>query len=491
MFGGCSTKTNPTAATKEARKHGPVRIDDCDFVKYCMSKHEMVLIYTSCILLLTITAHYKNNNVISMMISSTTTSYTRHRGSKGSNISSSSLTARRQSNHYHTNCYSLNDVKYRDFSAAPETNFMHVFSTSPRESNTKKCSTTSGAADSITRTNDRIFNTSCSDSLDHPTTTTMKKSFPMEVFTMLAVLEDLGLSREICSWNTHGRSFQVHNNDKFVKFILPKFFRSIKMRSFQKQLSMYGFRRVIQNGEDYGSYYHRLFLRGKPFLCRGIIRNSRREMKTSASNIDEDAVAEPNFYALPYLPPMLPGHRYDCSIEVFGDDHQIQEFVRAVQEENRSKTIRMKNLEEEERVGMIPPLKARDFFMPAMLPADSTEEPIRMASSEQKASLVKFCREVEEILGDGNDATAASTITKRQRNASPPTNLQKNNKRTRTKKNDFLSLVSQNTADVLTPIPIEQYVQRNVDDQLLLDENGSAEKDLFYSLLKEIELNFN
>ena len=74
------------------------------------------------------------------------------------------------------------------------------------------------------------------------------------------------------------------------------------MRSFQKQFSLYGFRRILQNGEDYGSYYHKRFRRGKPFLYSAIVtRKTRRKMKTSESIHDGDVVEEPFFYALPYL----------------------------------------------------------------------------------------------------------------------------------------------------------------------------------------------
>ncbi len=110
------------------------------------------------------------------------------------------------------------------------------------------------------------------------------------------------------------------------------------MRSFQKQFSLYGFRRILQNGEDYGSYYHKRFRRGKPFLYSAIVtRKTRIKMKTSESIHDGDVVEEPFFYALPYLSLLPPGHRYDSSIEIFGDDDTmiIEAFFREVQEDHK------------------------------------------------------------------------------------------------------------------------------------------------------------
>ena len=429
--------------------------------------------------------------------------------SKGSTISSSTK-SQRQNKLRGNNCCSLKNnpgnVKYREFSAALETNLTAPARDS--KNNKKKCTGGGGDITSTTTNLDRPT-TSTTSSITTSSTTTpaemnklhQAKSFPMEVYKMLAVLEDLGLSRQICSWNPHGRSFQIHNNVKFVKFILPKFFRSIQMRTFKKQLSVYGFRRVLQNSEDYGSYYHDRFLRGKPFSCSDIVstcKKRRRKMKTSAASIhdDDDVVEEPLFYALPYLPFLLPGHRYDCSIEIFGDDHNIEAFFREVQDDHKRscEVIKMKHLKEEStRVGVIPPKsKARDYyFMPPPVDASSTIEPIHhMAtpeatmSSEQKACFVKFCQELESILSEdhvGNDvsnAPLASSITtkKHQRNASPSPYLRKMNKtvtRTRTKEHHDLSVSRITAAVVVSPIPsIEQQhdVQRHdINDQFLWD----------------------
>lgn len=94
--------------------------------------------------------------------------------------------------------------------------------------------------------------------------------FPSKLHRMLATVEEAGLSGAV-SWKSHGRAFQVNHVNQFVHTILPKFFRQTKLTSFQRQLNLYGFRRII-HGTDSGAYYHELFLRGKPFLCRAMVR---------------------------------------------------------------------------------------------------------------------------------------------------------------------------------------------------------------------------
>jgi len=53
--------------------------------------------------------------------------------------------------------------------------------------------------------------------------------------------------------------------------ILPRYFKGQKQyASFRRQLNPRGFRRVYQKGAANGAYYHKMFLRGKPYLGRDI-----------------------------------------------------------------------------------------------------------------------------------------------------------------------------------------------------------------------------
>lgn len=99
----------------------------------------------------------------------------------------------------------------------------------------------------------------------------------------------------IVGWLPHGRAFLVRKPKEFTRDVMPKYFRQTKLTSFQRQLNLYGFRRITQ-GPDAGAYYHEMFLRGRPQLC---LRMIRQKVKGTGHKQPADAQTEPNFYALP------------------------------------------------------------------------------------------------------------------------------------------------------------------------------------------------
>ena len=77
--------------------------------------------------------------------------------------------------------------------------------------------------------------------------------FPQHLFHMLQKIEKEGLSH-IVGWAPHGRSFAVHKREEFVNSVLPVYFKQTKHSSFQRQLALYGFKRISE-GPDRGSKY--------------------------------------------------------------------------------------------------------------------------------------------------------------------------------------------------------------------------------------------
>lgn len=64
------------------------------------------------------------------------------------------------------------------------------------------------------------------------------------------------------------------------------------MTSFQRQLNLYGFQRII-GGKDRGGYYHEMFLRGRPDIARVIVRTPVKGQSNAQSIVGDD----PDFHS--------------------------------------------------------------------------------------------------------------------------------------------------------------------------------------------------
>lgn len=132
--------------------------------------------------------------------------------------------------------------------------------------------------------------------IPHITRGGVKMPFPVRLHNMLSGVEAQGLTH-IVSWQPHGRSFLVHKSREFTDHIMPQYFNQGKFASFQRQLNLYGFKRITR-GPDTGSYYSELFLKGRPFLAQDI---QRTKVKGNGARAASNPDAEPNFYAMPSL----------------------------------------------------------------------------------------------------------------------------------------------------------------------------------------------
>jgi len=84
--------------------------------------------------------------------------------------------------------------------------------------------------------------------------------FPRKLYELLSNEET-----DVIGWTASGNSFMILDMDIFTKDVLMKYFRHQKYSSFQRQLNLYGFRK-IQKGPEIGAYAHESFVRGEPDL---------------------------------------------------------------------------------------------------------------------------------------------------------------------------------------------------------------------------------
>ena len=114
-----------------------------------------------------------------------------------------------------------------------------------------------------------------------------QETFPSKLFKILMSSEAHGYS-SIISWLPHGRAFKIHNENRFEKEIMAKYFKNKKIDSFKRQLYLYGFQKVGKKFTDSGAYFHELLIIGRFDLCEQIIKcvkpSSAPAMMTGTQN---------------------------------------------------------------------------------------------------------------------------------------------------------------------------------------------------------------
>lgn len=117
----------------------------------------------------------------------------------------------------------------------------------------------------------------------HTDIDTSTENFPVKLYRMLEETEKEA-NESILSFVANGRAFAVHQPKRFVSDIMPRYFTTSRISSFQRQLNLYGFRRVTE-GKNKGAYFHELFIKGQKALCKNITRKKPNEDSYESNTI--------------------------------------------------------------------------------------------------------------------------------------------------------------------------------------------------------------
>ena len=127
------------------------------------------------------------------------------------------------------------------------------------------------------------------------------------------------------SFVANGRAFAIHKPDKFFKEIVPLYFRQSRLSSFKRQLNLYGFE-LINTGPSRGGYFHELFVKDRPELCRRMRRvavkvsaNSSKDTGTSGGKTADVGSVEPEKFR---------GLDLDAACAPRNDDSDTEQKVR-------------------------------------------------------------------------------------------------------------------------------------------------------------------
>jgi len=104
--------------------------------------------------------------------------------------------------------------------------------------------------------------------------------FPRKLFEILQ-----NESEEVIAWTESGKSFVIKDMDVFVTHVLMKYFRHQKYSSFQRQLNLYGFRK-ISKGAETGAYCHEHFLKDQHDKLRLVRRTPQASTRSAHSAKD-------------------------------------------------------------------------------------------------------------------------------------------------------------------------------------------------------------
>ncbi|XP_078067516.1 heat shock factor protein 1-like isoform X2 [Mustelus asterias] len=226
---------------------------------------------------------------------------------------------------------------------------------------------------------------------------------PAFLTKLWTLVEDTGTD-DLISWSRNGTCFQVSNERRFAKEILPMYFKHNNMASFVRQLNMYGFHKVVHIGvglprdlDDIIEFQHPRFRQGEPQLLDHIKR------KVSVSRVDDLKL------------------RQQDVLKLLSDIHQMKgkhdladNTILTIKRENEAlwkeiSTLKQKQLQQHKVIRKIL------HFIATMVQSNSVagikrKMPLMIGTSGMPHSYSKYSRPI--TMDSGQDGTAVHGIPK-------------------------------------------------------------------------------
>jgi hypothetical protein len=121
----------------------------------------------------------------------------------------------------------------------------------------------------------------------------VKKNFPQK---LLEILDETSEHSDIIKWLPGGKAFAIMDKKRFASEILPLYLKQAQFASFTRKLFRWKFA-TVPHGPFMGVYYHKLFRRRRPDLCKLMSCSSNANVSSLAaipqpSQEDEEVLTE-------------------------------------------------------------------------------------------------------------------------------------------------------------------------------------------------------
>ncbi|TMW68245.1 hypothetical protein Poli38472_005713 [Pythium oligandrum] len=91
-------------------------------------------------------------------------------------------------------------------------------------------------------------------------------------------------SDDVLRWTTNGRAFEIHDMERMMSYVLPKYFKHRKYTSFQRQLNYFNFKKWTKSKAVVCTFSNEYFLRDQPELAWRISRKKSMHSSSSKSS---------------------------------------------------------------------------------------------------------------------------------------------------------------------------------------------------------------